>query len=1022
MESKYSTLRRPRRKLCYITEKKSLSNQWVESFTYEDVDKMFDDIDVCVPEPHPPSVLFQSSGSGTNYSEASMSPVSQEKHPAEELAEYQISLYQAPNGHVEVPASSPILNLDTDPGFPLEAHTPIKTSSPIEHNPGKKTTENLEEDDDGVTQIPFNREEKTEEPEADPVPIQKPQCNGQVAEETDDWILEPPSTRIVLTKLSSHRAVVQNPSKDENIKDSVQKVRIEPEVASSTKKSSLDSTQPPAEPSSRVKRDMIGFLKKIQLARKSLPSCSKKTPVKAQPCPPDPPEPEDDFLILEDNSLLWFSIPSKSGLSKKERLRKKSSTDDKKSSTDKGTNEGPIEVSRKQKKGEMANSKLDSQAVNQRTKKKKGKEKNREVAESNDDKGDFLSLLDVPADDFVEQEKPNKKKRQKKVPSEQTDESEHQPKGKTNVEPEKEAAQNLKGSTNSLNEQKSQTERSEDVQETGPDDVFREEHQEQIVQEAAETDKDVKSEANREVKQDKTSAASSSSSSVEAQLSQKRKRRPPGDWWVSSPANPEQAEAPQPLKKSKLKRKEPSTAVPSTVKNKKDKAPARRNSKEPTKSASVDTKEVKESKRKTPKRRNARDVKNKETAEKPRRLVAELEEQQISDQELDEHSSPLVFSKRDHSLNSRGEFQKVYRHTSTPASQTCQQKEQLRETQPTKRRRKPPGDWWAAPKADDLETIDSQPPRNDPKPQQKGEKRPKQAPFRLGAPKNGNGASKTQGGAPEAPMKPLSAQKIVRRSLATFKDPSVVETPAAVTNRHLQHYKMRNVTSQPSEESADTGPVTGSRPDADMHSGADVDECTQPNQEVSLFRQCQAEDTLRVLKSGPSSMINLEKYDDDANLLSSRVHAVLSVSDFCAYPLKPLILHSNDKENITEWFQSLWTVEADGDTAITPDLFQWYSYQSYALGIQEDFTSSSFCAGKLLMGSYTKKPLWVDHSATTIFNLLTSSVKVTVDGSVSHYSPGQAFVVKCGQAYSIQNVNAQPSVLYFTRMLAESLD
>lgn len=166
-------------------------------------------------------------------------------------------------------------------------------------------------------------------------------------------------------------------------------------------------------------------------------------------------------------------------------------------------------------------------------------------------------------------------------------------------------------------------------------------------------DKDIKSEANGEVKQDKKSAASSSSSSVEAQLSRKRKRRPPGDWWVSSPANPEQAEAPQPLKKSKLKRKEPSTAVPSTVKNKKDKAPARRNSKEPTKSASVDTKEVKESKRKTPKRRNARDVKNKETAEKPRRLVAELAEQQISDQELDEHSSPLVFSKRDHSLNSR---------------------------------------------------------------------------------------------------------------------------------------------------------------------------------------------------------------------------------------------------------------------------------------------------------------------------------------------------------------------------------
>uniref|UniRef100_A0A3P9Q7V1 Serine/arginine repetitive matrix protein 1-like n=1 Tax=Poecilia reticulata TaxID=8081 RepID=A0A3P9Q7V1_POERE len=986
MESKYPTLRRPRRKLCYITEKKSLSNQWAESFTYEDVDKMFDDIDVCVLEPHPPSVLFQSSGSGTNYSEGSMSPVPQEEHPVEELAEYQISLYhQAPNGHVQIPASSPILNLDTDPAFPFEAHRPIKTSSPIEHNPEKETTKNLEEDDDGVTQIPFNGEEKTEEPEADPVPIQKPQCNGQVAEEPDDWELESPSTRIVLTKVSGHRAVVQNPSNDENIKDSVQKVRVEPEVAPSSKTSSLVSTQPPAEPSSHVKRDMNGFLKQIQLARKSKPLCSKKTPVKAQPRPPLPPEPEDDFLILEEDSLLWFSIPSKSGLSKKERLSKNSSAD-RESSTDKGTNEGPIEVSQKQKKGEMAQNKLDSQAVNQRTKKKKGKKKNHEVVESDDNKGDFLSHPDVPADDFVEQEKPNKKKRQKKVSSEQTDESEHQPKGKTNVEPEKEPARNLKGSTNSLNEQRSQTERSEDVQEAGTDDVFREERQEQIVQEAAETDKDIKSEANREVKQEKKSATSSSSSSKEAQLSRKRKKQQPGDLWVSSPANPEQAESPQPHKKSKLKSKEPSSAVPSTVKNKKDKAPARRNSKEPTKSSSDDTNEVKESKKKPPKRRNARDVKNKETAEKHRRAVAELEEQQIPDQQLDEHSSPLVFSKRDHILNSRGEpFQKVYHHSSTPASQTCQQKEQLRETEPTKRRRKPPSDWWAVTKSDDLETIDPQPPLNEPKPQQKWEKRPKQSPFRLGAPKNGNVASKTPGGAPEAPVKPLSAPK-------------------------------------PSVENADTGPITGSRPDADMHSGGDVDECTQPDQEASQDRQCQAEDTFRVFRSGPSSMIDLEKCDNDTNLPSSRVHTVLSVSDFCASPLKPLTLQSKDKENITEWFQSLWTVEADGDTTITPDQFQWYFYQNGALGIQEDFACSSFCAGKLLMGSYTKKPLWVDHSATTIFNLLTSSVKVTVDGSVSRYSSGQAFVVECGRAYSIQNVNAQPAVLYFTRMLADSLD
>lgn len=95
-----------------------------------------------------------------------------------------------------------------------------------------------------------------------------------------------------------------------------------------------------------------------------------------------------------------------------------------------------------------------------------------------------------------------------------------------------------------------------------------------------------------------------------------------------------------------------------------------------------------------------------------------------------------------------------------------------------------------------------------------------------------------------------------------------------------------------------------------------------------------------------------------------------------------------------------------------------------------DFNSGTFCSGKMLLGSYMKKPLWVDHSATTVgslcilpllysfshrprpsitppfspftrisqvFHLLTSSVNVVINGSASRFRPAQAFAVPCGK-------------------------
>ncbi|MEQ2168787.1 hypothetical protein GOODEAATRI_018357 [Goodea atripinnis] len=455
-------------------------------------------------------------------------------------------------------------------------------------------------------------------------------------------------------------------------------------------------------------------------------SSSQKPPVKAPPLlPPSSPEPEDDFLILEDDAPLQFSIPRKSALSKRHRLSKSSSSN-KESSTDKETKDGPVEVPQKQKEVEMATSKLDGQAVHQKMTKKKDKEKNPEVVKSDNDKGDSPTHQDLPADEtIVEPEE---------EPAQKTGTKKHKSTKRKNLKGEKDIA--AKGGKNSLKEKRKQAKASKAVWETEHGDVFRQLIQEHNVQEAADTE---------------------------------------------------------------------------------------------------DLSDFTGNNRKQTKRRNARDEKIKEIAEKIITAKAELEDQQIPDEDPDPESSPLVFSKRDHGISSG------------PASQLCQPKEQLGETEPTKRRSKPPGEWWVvSTDPNDLEIIASQPwqpPLKEPKHQKKREKLPKQKPSRLGAPKNGNVASKTPGGDPVTHVRPLSTPKTVKRCLETFKDmfTSVGETPTTATNRDARQCKRRNVTSQAVEESPDTGPATYSRPD--VRSGADVDECSQPDLEILPERACQTEDT-----------------------------------------------------------------------------------------------------------------------------------------------------------------------------------
>lgn len=156
-------------------------------------------------------------------------------------------------------------------------------------------------------------------------------------------------------------------------------------------------------------------------------------------------------------------------------------------------------------------------------------------------------------------------------------------------------------------------------------------------------------EVNRKTKLNKPAANSEERSSKDDYNLCKRRRKPTGQWWLTS-QSAEEAENPLPPKKSKQNsNKEPSTTAPN-VQAKKDKANMKRNRKQPAPASSGHTNQPKESKQ--TKKRKPKGKKQKETDEIID-TVEEKEEQQFPDQDLNqEDSSPMVFTHRDVSINS----------------------------------------------------------------------------------------------------------------------------------------------------------------------------------------------------------------------------------------------------------------------------------------------------------------------------------------------------------------------------------
>lgn len=1013
METKYPTLKRPKRKLCYPTNKESPSRRWSGQLLMEDVSRMFDDLDSASHEDCyvPPSLLLDIEN---NQGRGKASDVPQEG-PLTEKPPALVRVPKEDDLHLATRSTSRKLGIgkrlppalyQEDLDTPFIGHGPVKTSSPIERDMGAEEQDN--EKDQAVSPILFFYGDKDqEEAKTEPLPIQEPQTSGLIKEESDHFNLESPPSKIILSKpKSSHKNKVPS-CRQENADLPVSAMKQKSEHPAPEKNSESVHKQP-------VRRELRVFLQKLRDAGQPKPARKLPSPVKVPPCPP---EPEDDFLILEDDTPIRFSILSKTATKKKQRQSKTSSTD-KDSSTDKGVKDVfvPLETTRKQQVSDQANRKRQSKTVNQKIK-KKGKEREKEVMETENNMDQ--NIRSTPED----QQRADKHK--DTASSETDEESSSKPQWSSEVKgSSRYKTENAKTSkAKSLKWTRKEMQGSDGVKEQ------RSSEQDADVEDLGSlSDKELKEAqtANVKTKQNKQSAVSTERSSVDDQVRDKRKRKQTGQWWLSCPKSTEETKVPdnQPvLKRSKQNSKGLGAEVSPPVKSKNEVLLKQRHH------------NTNKKRNKINKHGTTEDNPNKMKATvEPHMIGSELIEDQEQQQDVLDQDQDLVLPHRDHSFNSGDRiFQRVYHHSgsekmsSTPAAPVSPSRpsEQLGTTKQEKRRRKPPGAWWRVDNpSEDMESIFSQPQQlnpKEPKPNQERKNKRNKSPELWTARKGNTAVSpKPPGGAPVTPLKPRRAPETAKRTLATFKDifTSPAESPAVLKKRDAGQNNRCDVPVCPAEGSATDG-TTLSNTNKEILSidAGDSDHESPP------ARRCLSMST--VFRSGPSSMIEVEQDEENDDMVpvlppTRADDSTLPVLDLCAPPLKPLVLQAKDKVNLAGWLKSLWPATENNGAEITPDHFDWYFYQGRAIGFLQDLQSGSILNGKILLGSYMKKPLWVDHSATTVFNLLTSSVSVTVDCNETRFNPGRSFMVESGHAYSIQNLTSQPAVLCFTRILIES--
>uniref|UniRef100_A0A8C2EV37 Mif2/CENP-C cupin domain-containing protein n=1 Tax=Cyprinus carpio TaxID=7962 RepID=A0A8C2EV37_CYPCA len=367
---------------------------------------------------------------------------------------------------------------------------------------------------------------------------------------------------------------------------------------------------------------------------------------------------------------------------------------------------------------------------------------------------------------------------------------------------------------------------------------------------------------------------------------------------------------------------------------------------------------------------------------------------------------------------------------------------------PQKRQRKAPSNWWEAPQsqepADGLPTLHRPPP-------QKSELTNTPLHGVFNKDRNSMELQKTKNHARNLKRNITNTPKSIKRSLASMNAIFASQKPESMVKSGLRCRKQgrRNLLHSLEDQSDHSSENMGQNDDQlqgngratfGFTSGVTVEPSGTRNK--TSVRVSSGPNRLSdvdvAFRSGPSSMLELQRHDeedDDIDLPSSNVMLSLRVTPherqaprvlaqcgLCGPPLQPIVLEEEDWNNLHEWFSHLWPPASKDGRVISPDDFHWHSHGGRAMGHMVDLQSHSFSHGKILLGSFMKKPSQVDLDTVSVFSIISSCVRVDIDGVKSVYNSGQVFMIPSGHMYSIQNLCQEPAVLIYHSQMTHRAD
>ncbi|KAI5617189.1 calponin-likey domain-containing protein [Silurus asotus] len=536
--------------------------------------------------------------------------------------------------------------------------------------------------------------------------------------------------------------------------------------------------------------------------------------------------------------------------------------------------------------------------------------------------------------------------------------------------------------------------------------------------------------------------------SEDASANCKRKRKPPGDWWLTQQNEnnmQEQQEAiwsSQELKKNrKTQRKSPvltdstgqeSSSASQVIQN--ETITVKKLPKKGKKSQSNPA----DSRKKTKSAGGRRKPKSGSREQHEMMPVPLVEEEAIYN-EASGQLSPVICSRspRQHSVTpgNKRVFDKIYTREGQSGSaqkcppRLCDEPERV----PVKRQRKPPRNWWEVPQSQE-HAESSQSPRNSPQ-----TSRPPMDPLQSAFHRMDSLQKMVGRGQNKKRMNMINTPKSVRGSLATFNAiyDSGKPGPSTESGQGVWQKGRRNLLHSLEDQSEHSSEHLHNDDQQQASGHATFDVCVSGvvPESSALLRKTntralsgsnRASDYDFTYKSGPSSLIELERYEehDDVDLPSSRITPetrytprVLADCDLCGPPLKPIVLDNEDWDNLCVWFTHIWPTTSKDSKGISPDDFHWHCHAGRAMGHMIDLQNNTFSSGKILLGSYMKKPAQLDLNVITVFNVASSCVRVEIDGTQKVYNSGLTFMTPCGQSYSIHNMCQEPAVLWYHRML-----